>query len=72
MFQIVLEILFQQLGWKHWVFTLRLETNVRINKTLYGSGVLLDTLYCFNLNDDFVNSLFNVMSDVCVKRSAPK
>lgn len=36
-----------------------------------GYSVLLDTLYCFNLNADFVNSLFNVMSEVSVKGSAP-
>ena len=37
---------------------------------LCGTGSLLDTLYCFNLSPTFVNSLFNVESDVGMKRNA--
>ena len=50
----------------HGCFSLYHGTN------LCGTGSLLDTLYCFNLNSTFVNSLFNVdvKYDVGMKRSA--
>ena len=51
---------------RHGCFSLYHGTN------LYGTGSLSDTLYCFNLNSTFVNSLFNVdvKYDVGMKRSA--
>ena len=50
----------------HGCFSLYHGTN------LCGTSLLSDTLYCFNLNSTFVNSLFNVdvKYDVGMKRSA--
>ena len=52
-------------------FSFKIENNVFSmfkNMYYYGSGILVDGLYCFNLDVKFKESLFNVECDVGSKR----